>query len=396
MPKYYKRYNAIYFFIFVAMGSFLAYYATYLSDIGLTTSQVGTIFGSVSLTTLFAQPFWTFVSRKVRNHKVLICINMVAMMVCYGMMLLAVGFEMILMVLIVLNFFQAPLFSLLDGQVTTYAFKNDVQYKNIRSLGSVGFAAASGVIGIAYANLGFASNIILSISAFVIAMLIIMTVDMSEDSYHEEVKESISGIVKNKKYMFFLLLTLFCGLTNMVSSNFFGAYIVENAYNTIHVGFINTVMVFCEVMTMIFVVGFVRRRMGNFSIILLAYVFFTVRWFFYGFVDMNVTLLYLSTAIFGGLGSGLTIAVMFDTLREIIGTSEIKLTIFVNTILMSVASAGMSRLYGQIADVVSLDTIFRISAMVMSIGLVYGFILNRTVFIERKNINIHLKGEANG
>ncbi|NLY71557.1 MAG: MFS transporter [Clostridiales bacterium] len=137
------RFTALYIFPFAAIGVLFPLIGQYLSYIGFTGAQIGTITASATAIGIVSNSFWGSIFHSTNRNKKLIlflCIITACLALC---LMLIKQFLIFLLMYIIIFFFENPIFPLIDA--TT--IQANYPFGKARKWGAVGFALGIGVAG---------------------------------------------------------------------------------------------------------------------------------------------------------------------------------------------------------------------------------------------------------
>lgn len=136
-----------YLVFFAAIGAIAPFFNIYLSAQGLSGAQIG-LFGSIApIVALLANPFWGAVADRWQIHQQVLALCVLGAGLLTFPFLWMSGFWSLLLLLVVMVFFRAPVPSLLDSAVMDMVGKTGASYGRQRLFGSIGFVAFSYGLG---------------------------------------------------------------------------------------------------------------------------------------------------------------------------------------------------------------------------------------------------------
>ena len=228
MQKTYKNYIGLFYFGFFAIGSMMPLLSQYLKNIGLDGTEIGTIVSLTSLISIIVQPFWGIMCDKTqKTKKILIIITLITIIVS-GLIPLFKGYYFVILIFVLLYLFMSGIGPIIE----TIAVNSDTDYGRIRQWGAVGFAMAVLISGIIADSYGLKwIFIILSIS-YIIALFFIKPIKIKSSPYVGRQIQGIGQLMRNKKYLIFLISTFFIS-GSIDGNNIFFGLLYENLGGTI-------------------------------------------------------------------------------------------------------------------------------------------------------------------
>ena len=141
------RLSLFFFLLFATFSAMGALMPLYLKDLGLTTEEIGFLLAMGAVIAIIGQPFFGYVSDRIQStKKVLISVMVCSLFVSFFYFSVQ-SFIMLLILFIVLNFFQSSSGPLIENITITYSKKHNKNYGLIRLWGDVGVGAAAVILG---------------------------------------------------------------------------------------------------------------------------------------------------------------------------------------------------------------------------------------------------------
>lgn len=270
------RLSILYFFIYCPLGVVCPLIGQYLSSIGFTGTQVGTITSLGTGTAIFAGMFWGQIYANSRHKRWLIGF------MCFSAGLLGIAgtktevFVIYAVIYSAMYFFQGPIHGLCDSLVLS----KEGNFSMIRSFGAVGYAAAVFAAG-KYAEATELKNIFY-IYAAAYLVVIVMLLREEEPPFHRETGEKIraSVLLRNRQYLKLLLCAFFAMGTNVANSTYFGYLFREGGGDLSGIGFAFLLMAGSEAPFMMLLPK-LARKFSSETMILFAMVLSAIRFGFY-------------------------------------------------------------------------------------------------------------------
>lgn len=267
----------IYIFSFAGQAVFNTYINLYMSSLGFSTSQIGTVV-SVSTVVLFASQ----IALGLLSDRVEIK-NRVVQGLYFASALTAVAFYLSKQYWVVFGLFTAfnaffvPITPLNDNITLQLLEKSRWDYGIVRMGGTIGYAVAVAVVGFLlrdeYGNIFWMTGLFL-----LLCLLLSGRVQKVQLPKGEKKKVSYREIVKNKNLIGLLLFHLAFSLGTVLFNNYYPIYFVTIGGDSRYVGMLMFVSAAAEVPCLFFIHKIVRR-MGTVPMLVLAGVVTAVRWF---------------------------------------------------------------------------------------------------------------------
>ncbi|HLQ72053.1 MAG TPA: MFS transporter, partial [Bacillota bacterium] len=125
----------------------LSYLPLYLEYKSLTATEIGWVLAVGPLASIFAQPFWGYLSDKHKTVKVMIQICLVGLLISSTLFFQMNTLITIILMGAVFYFFTSPIGALGDSLAQRRSEDLGISFGTIRMWGSIGFATSSLIVG---------------------------------------------------------------------------------------------------------------------------------------------------------------------------------------------------------------------------------------------------------
>lgn len=293
----------------------LSYLPLYLRYKGLGGTEIGWVLAVGPLASIFAQPFWGYMSDKFKTVKHVIQICIIGLLVMGTLFFQMNGLLAIMLMGAVFYFFVTPIGALGDSLAQRRADDLHVSFGTIRMWGSVGFAVSSLVIGEVLTRVGIQYMIIPYLFFGFIALLVTFRLtDVKVDSEPIQLKD-VSAIIKNKPFVIFLFIIMFLTVTHRANDSFIGLYIAQLGGSEGLVGVAWFVGVLTEAIVFA-TAGFWFKKYHPLFFIIIAGALYSIRWFIYAAVDHPIHI--ISLQVLHGLTFGVFYLAAFNYVSRLI------------------------------------------------------------------------------
>lgn len=344
----------------------LSYLPLYLEYKSLTPTEIGWVLAVGPLASIFAQPFWGYLSDKYKTVKVMIQICIVGLLITSVLFFQMNTLIAILLMGAVFYFFTSPIGALGDSLAQRRAEDLGISFGTIRMWGSIGFATSSLIVGEVLTRVGIQYMIwpyvLFGASALIVSFRL---VDVKVDSDPIQIKD-VRKIFQNKPFVYFLVLMLFLTITHRASDSYIGLYITELGGSERLVGLSWFVGVLSEAAVFAFA-GLWFRKLHPFVFVIIAGVLYSIRWFLYSVMDDPTHIIFLQ--VLHGLTFGVFYVAAFSYISRLIpkllqSTGHL---IFFAT-FFGVSGIVGSLVGGKVIDLFSGGTLYFIMGVTASIG----------------------------
>ncbi|MEN2768109.1 MFS transporter [Ornithinibacillus xuwenensis] len=364
----------------------LSFLPLYLAYKGLNGTEIGWVLAIGPLASIFAQPFWGYLSDKYKTVKriLLIC-------VCGLLIFSTVFFQMNHLISIILMgavfyFFTTPIGALGDSLAQRRADVLGKSFGTIRMWGSIGFATSSLVIGEILSRVGVQHMIWPYLFFGLLALLVVFRLkDVKVESDPVKLKD-IGILVKNKAFLLFLLSVVFLSISHRTNDSYIGLYIAELGGSEALVGLGWFVGVASEALVFAFA-GLWFRKLHPLVFVMIAGAIYSIRWFIYGTLDDPTFVIALQ--FLHGITFGVFYLAAFDYVSRLIP----KLLQSTGHLVFFATFFGISGIIGSLAGGAIMDafnggTLYTILGFVAMIGTLAIFTYH-FMFTRKSTSNQH-------
>lgn len=266
----------LYFFIYCPLGVLCPLIGQYLSSIGFSGTQVGTVTSLGTAAAVLGGMFWGKVYANASRKKMVIAVMFAGAAVMSLAGLSTKVFIIYAMIYSVMYFFQGPVHGLCDSLV----MESDNSFAVVRAAGALGYALAVYFAGHYAETHGLVIIFYIYSAAFFIAIFIVMVLKEPKHYSSPEKKIKASELFKNKKYVRLLLCAFFLMGTNVGNSTYFGYLFREGGGSLGGIGLAFLLMAGSEAPFM-FLIPVINKKVSSEKLLLFAIGVCTFRFAFY-------------------------------------------------------------------------------------------------------------------
>lgn len=140
--------SLIYTVVFLGISCTFPYLTLYMQDRGLNSTQIGIVYGFLSIITIFAQPTWGYITDKYSNKRTMLILLALLNSIMIFNFIFAKNFSQVLLSVILLAVFQSSIIPITDAYSYGIIEKNpQIQYGKVRFKGSIGYAFGALILG---------------------------------------------------------------------------------------------------------------------------------------------------------------------------------------------------------------------------------------------------------
>jgi len=268
-----RSFNFSYFSLFAIFLSFLP---VYLSAVHLSESQIGLIVGAGGVIGIVAQPFWGFVSDRMKTIKRVLLL-LIAVSIFAGFVLFHSSSMALLFVLVGLMYFLfMPTDPLVESLNYQTAQRLSVPFGSIRMYGALGYAVSSFVFGIAADKYGMSVMAYLFAGVGIAALLLGSGIQDAPAANSSLKLSDMKRFLSSKQTIAFFTLVSVIAIPHRMNDIFVGIYVGKLGGSLQLVGYSWSVMTIIEFVFFAIVHRFLKKG-SELALISVAALFYTVR-----------------------------------------------------------------------------------------------------------------------
>ena len=266
----------LYFFIYCPLGIICPLIGQYLSSIGFSGTQVGTITSLGTGTAILAGLFWGKIYANTSRKKILLAFMCLA---AATLGVVSTGTTIFIIYAVIYSgmyFFQGPIHGLSDA----FVLDRSEHFSAIRATGAAGYAVAVFVAGRVAESTGLKSIFFMYAGAYVIAACFFLREEEPTTFRTDEEKVKMSVLFKDRNFVKLLICAFFLMGTNVGNSTYFGYLFREQGGSVAGIGVAFLLMAGSEAPFMA-LTPVLSRKFGAEKTLLFAMVMAVIRFGFY-------------------------------------------------------------------------------------------------------------------
>lgn len=292
--------------------SFLPLLLTYR---GLSGREIGWVLAIGPAVSIFAKPFWGYMSDKFQTVRRIIILCTMGLMISSAIFFQLTTISLILGFAFIFYFFATPIGSLADSLSHRRAETLGVSFGSIRTWGSLGFAINSLLVGTLMDLIGIQHLVIPYL--FMVGMLLIISfrlVDVQVDVPPIQFGD-LKKLIKNRPLIIFLLLLLLVTITHRMNDSFVSLFIGQLGGHDTLVGWAWFMGVASE--AAVFATGgYWFRKYHPLVFMISAGLLYSIRWFLYAWIDAPILIVIFQ--VMHGLSFGVFYSAAFEYVARLI------------------------------------------------------------------------------
>jgi MFS transporter, PPP family, 3-phenylpropionic acid transporter len=199
----------------------------YFQEQELTMTKIGWLMAIGPFTSLFAQPFWGYMSDKYKTVKRMLLICLVGTIASSIILFQVDSFLAILFLCGLFFSFMFPVGALGDSLAQKTSHLLGSTFGRIRMWGSIGFAATSLIGGHILSRIGLDYLLYLYLTYALITFVVVQKIsDVNVSAKPINLKEAVN-VIGQPKFICFLFFMMFVTVTHRTNDSFIGLYIKQ-------------------------------------------------------------------------------------------------------------------------------------------------------------------------
>jgi PPP family 3-phenylpropionic acid transporter len=253
--------RAYYALFFGGMAWVMPFLVLRYQEIGLSGEQIGllTVLGPV--VTLVASPFWGGLADATRRHKQIMLVNIVAAVASMLLIGQMKSFWALIPVVASYSFFIAPIVPLVDRTVVDLLGARKADYGRQRLWGSIGWGIMAPLAGWVVGRTGLTTCFYGYAFFMILGMIVAARMIVSPPPMGEPFWKGMRVLLSDRRLLFFMVAMLMQGMGRSASFNFLYMHLSNLGGTKLLVGLAATVAGLSELPTF-FYSGVMMRRIG--------------------------------------------------------------------------------------------------------------------------------------
>jgi len=250
---------SFYFLYFVGVASFRPYLVLHYQALGFTGTQIGLIFGVTPLVTIISLPLMTGLADKSNRHRLIMSLALLISVVILTVIPYLELFVVVFAVMLVYTVFRAPVMPLAASATMHMLGDQKELFSRMRLGGTIGYSIAATGVGLLVENHGLRIAFWTAAVAFFLAFVISQKMVHSDDYEKSKHRGRASELLKNPRFLLFLLLGFSGGIAAATLNTYLFPYMKELGAGESTMGLALTIGTIVEVPVLFFVSSFIKR-----------------------------------------------------------------------------------------------------------------------------------------
>ena len=361
-----------YFIYYISSGVYYPFVNVHYERLGFTGSEIGLI-GSVGLlAAMVITPMWGILADRTRRYKSLLGLVMILACISGFIWDMQLVFLNVLLAATCLTVFRSGINPLADSLSVSYCAQKQYDFGKIRGIGSLGYVVGSFVIANVAGWFGIEGPYIsvMCVTLLIAAAILLFYphIQMNDSREKSSILKNGKILLKNKSYVFIVVLMLFTNLAMDSAGGYVGNHLVNAlSANDGAIGTYTLIAAFPEVF-FIMIIGNIISRYGFKPMYVAAIACQCIRLIGYAFVD-SIPLFYMFTIVHM-LMTGVGAVANMNYINKVVDTSMLTTAVSLYTGIYLVGQALYTQLFGVVYQLYGSHMIFLVTALMSFIGLV--------------------------
>ncbi len=361
-----------YFIYYISSGVYYPFVNVHYERLGFAGSEIGLI-GSVGLlAAMIITPMWGILADRTRRYKSLLGLVMILACISGFIWDMQLVFLNVLLAATCLTVFRSGINPLADSLSVSYCSQKQYDFGKIRGIGSLGYVVGSFVIANVAGWFGVEGPYIsvMCVTLLIAAAILLFYphIPMNESREKSSILKNGKILLKNKSYVFIVVLMLFTNLAMDSAGGYVGNHLVNAlGANDGAIGTYTLIAAFPEVF-FIMIIGNIISRYGFKPMYVAAIACQCIRLIGYAFVD-SIPLFYMFTIVHM-LMTGVGAVANMNYINKVVDTSMLTTAVSLYTGIYLVGQALYTQLFGVVYQLYGSHMIFLVTALMSFIGLV--------------------------
>ncbi|MBD0381130.1 MFS transporter [Paenibacillus sedimenti] len=277
--------SGVNFFYYASSAILLPYLPLYLQQKGYSSVDIGLLMMIGPFVSIFAQPFWGYVSDRFQTVKKIVFLLWVLSLLGSFGLFLTNGFAWTLGFILLLYFFLLPSIPLIDNLVLKSTVQRGISYGSVRLWGSIGFSGVALISGLLLEELGGVSRIPYFYWALWIFPFILLAFIKDEAGSGQRITlGTISSIFSNKSFLWFLFMVLLISIPHRMNDALLGLYLSDLGASDSMVSWAWAIAASSEIPVFALLSRYMHR-FHELTMLGIASFLYAIRWLLYMFIS---------------------------------------------------------------------------------------------------------------
>lgn len=268
--------RVLYFLYFGGVGVYFTFVNVYLSDTGLSGTQIGLVNTLAPLVGIFASTLWGMLNDRLGNPRLLLLIATPGTILAAQLIGSTHSFGLIVLYVALMSLFQSAIPALMDNTTLRLLGERSGRYGAYRVAGSFGFILASLVAGVLFERIGLhwifaVYGLVMGVYLLAASRLPIQPIRLSGSLWG-----GLGQMVRQRAWLLFAVSATLLWISNNGTMNFIGITIRAMGGSDALIGMVWMTSAIAEIPIML-AGDWLLRRVGHTRLLVIAFLTFTLR-----------------------------------------------------------------------------------------------------------------------
>lgn len=284
--------NAIYIIIYGALACIYPFLTYYFQEKGLSYMEMGIVYASISITGVFVQPIWGFITDKYSNKRMIIIITMLLSAATVYSLIFANGFYMIIISVIILMCFLSPVAPITDAySYEVIEHHKKMQYGKIRLMGSFGYAVIALFMGYMVKYYGVNSSYFIHSLLMLCGVLLLVSIDYKGRGSRKSICfTDVVDLIKDKRFVLLILSVILTNIGNGSNTSYIPILLEKTGGDVTKLGMVWFVIAISELPAFYFGARLLCKY-GELNLYIIGIILFALRYFLNSLCDDYIPVL---------------------------------------------------------------------------------------------------------
>jgi len=360
------KYKLISFFRYLGDALFYPFFALFLQSRNLVESKIGFLISLAPFIGIILNPIYTKIAKNFKNLKQVLVIMGILEAIFILLISMVSNYYLLLLLTILIAVFGTCHYGLMDSLFSVFANKEHIEYSSLRLYGSIAYIIGTTIGGVIIKYLSFLFCFGFACFFFISAGILYFLIKPL-DSKVESNEGVTSEIVKNKSYMFFLVIYVILYGAMKAGDNFFSTYLFERGISSSLYGIVYSYFVFIEVIVLL-IYSKLKPNISPLILFMMVAILTIIR-FVINALYLNIILVIIVSGL-RGVAFATILHTSFNYVNKLVGEKNATKAIMLLTLVYSIFVCILDNLDGMIIEKTKTYTYFyMILAIICLIGL---------------------------
>lgn len=271
--------NLIYLMTYGTMACYYPFLTIYFKGKGLSYTEIGIGFALNSIISVVAQPIWGYITDKYLSKRKTIVITLVISSIVALGFNFASKYYAIMALIILFMCFQSSVSPVVDAYCYDFIeIDKNLQYGQVRLMGSIGYAVTSLVLGIAIqkTSIDIAFYTYFIVSFIVIFIIRSLKFEGKRGGKRIDISD-IKHLLKNKKYIIFIISVVFISIDLGANGSYIAVLIEKTGGDISKLGLLWFIVAMSE-LPVFFFGNKLLKKYGDLNLYIISMVIYIIRY----------------------------------------------------------------------------------------------------------------------